>query len=58
MARVVIRGFENGPYEVNVDGKAIYHLCRCGHSENKPYCDGHHKKVEFKAPPFELEITK
>jgi uncharacterized Fe-S cluster protein YjdI len=42
-----------GPCEIsNVDGSVItktgkVFLCRCGQSNNKPYCDGSHKKAEF-----------
>jgi uncharacterized Fe-S cluster protein YjdI len=49
---------ENGPYvlrgdlRILRDGEEIAHLekvalCRCGHSANKPFCDGSHKRVGF-----------
>ena len=28
------------------DGIPVF-LCRCGASQNKPYCDGSHKRVGF-----------
>lgn len=55
----VIRSLKNGPYEVCGDIELCveddqelsaddpYYLCRCGASENKPFCDGSHKKVGF-----------
>lgn len=39
---------------VDHEGKEIptkdglpFFLCRCGASQNKPFCDGSHKRVEF-----------
>ncbi len=55
--KVVVRN--NGPLRLEGDniticdeagnvfglaGRTVVSLCRCGHSENKPFCDGSHKQ--------------
>ena len=48
----------NGPILISGEIKVVYkdgkeevkkdaHFCRCGHSNNKPFCDGAHKKAGF-----------
>ena len=60
-----VRRTENGPYEVLGNAEIITgtghrisrtgttRLCRCGHSKNKPFCDGSHGRVGFEAPGAE-----
>lgn len=33
----------------DLGGRAVVSLCRCGHSANKPFCDGSHKRVGFQS---------
>jgi CDGSH-type Zn-finger protein len=62
---VVIRCRENGPLVVRgairvvdhlgnefplPEGKDNVALCRCGHSGNRPFCDGSHRTCGFQAP--------
>jgi len=62
--QILIRCRENGPYLIQTPVKVVDHLgnefaipsgkdnialCRCGHSKNKPFCDGSHRQVGFQA---------
>ncbi len=57
--RITVR--PNGPYRVEgeielvdgqgkpfgLGGRTAISLCRCGHSKNKPFCDGSHSQAGF-----------
>jgi CDGSH-type Zn-finger protein len=63
MADVEIKVRANGPYRVTgpvriVDAEGVEFvlpegssivLCRCGHSQTKPFCDTSHKRLGFEA---------
>jgi CDGSH-type Zn-finger protein len=58
-SETVIEILKNGPIRVtglgayqNSKGREVackseVHLCRCGTSKNKPFCDGSHKTIDF-----------
>ena len=61
MAKITVRN--NGPLRLegeftlcdlegnafDLAGRTAISLCRCGHSQNKPFCDGSHKLVSFQS---------
>jgi CDGSH-type Zn-finger protein len=63
MARTRIIVNRNGSFKVEGDfeivdtsgtpfglsGRTVISLCRCGQSENKPFCDGSHNRCGFQA---------
>lgn len=64
MAEMKITPRRNGPLRVegenitivdeagnryDLAGRTAVSLCRCGHSQNKPFCDSSHVKVGFQA---------
>lgn len=36
---------------LDLSGRSVVALCRCGVSRSKPLCDGSHNRVGFEAPP-------
>jgi len=60
---VIITPYRDGPLLIRGDyriedqdgnpiepGRDVVALCRCGKSRVRPFCDGSHKVVDFRAP--------
>ncbi len=45
---------EGNPFPIDSTKPAVA-LCRCGASKNKPFCDGTHRNIEFKADDLALQ---
>jgi CDGSH-type Zn-finger protein len=58
MTRVVIKCTPNGPNLIQVDGNVFAAVCRCGAANTKPYCDGSHAKIGFKAEGKEVVVSE
>jgi CDGSH-type Zn-finger protein len=42
-----------------LEGRTVLGVCRCGHSANKPFCDGSHRNnFEHEAEAFNLPPMK
>ncbi len=37
-------------------GRTVISFCRCGHSANKPFCDGSHNKHGWQDEPVAFEL--
>lgn len=45
---------QQAPY--GLGGRTVVSLCRCGHSANKPFCDGSHNHHAFQDDPIAREL--
>lgn len=41
--------FDADGNKYDLGGRTAIALCRCGHSNNKPFCDGNHKSCNFES---------
>ena len=67
--KIIVRN--NGPYRIEGDdiqivdqdgkpfglaGRTAVSLCRCGKSENKPFCDSTHGKIGFQCDRMAFDL--
>ena len=70
MATTKVTALNNGPLRLEGDfsicdgegqpyglaGRTVISLCRCGHSQNKPFCDGSHARQGFQSQVVAKEL--
>ena len=70
MAETKITVLNNGPIRIEGEfaiydpqgqqfglaGRTVISLCRCGQSQNKPFCDGSHSRTGFNDPVTAREL--
>ena len=48
--------FDESGAQIDVGGRNVIGLCRCGKSAKSPFCDGAHKSCDFNAPPVVMKL--
>lgn len=41
--------YDGSGQKFDLSGRTAIGLCRCGHSNNKPFCDGSHARCSFES---------
>jgi CDGSH-type Zn-finger protein len=48
--------FDLSRKKFDLNGQTTVSLCRCGHSKDKPFCDGSHREVGFQSEITACEL--
>ena len=46
------------PFEVELEEGKTYYWCKCGLSNNQPFCDGSHKTTDFEPLKYTASMTR